>query len=57
MNRWHVYDYLKGNRRSNLKAKDIENISADEVKEGVIEFVLQNERNSKSNDLVKNIDN
>lgn len=46
MNRWHVYNYLKENDRSSLKVKDIEEIPEHEVKEGVIEFALQKERNN-----------
>lgn len=38
LNRWGVYEALKGKKEIDLK--EIEEAPADEVKEGVIEFLL-----------------
>jgi ribosomal protein L20A (L18A) len=38
MNRWGVYEALKGSREIDIK--ELEKASPEEVKEGVIEFLL-----------------
>lgn len=38
MDRWGVYEALKGNKRVNVK--EIESMEAEEVKEGLIEFLM-----------------
>lgn len=38
MDRWGVYETLKGTRKINIK--EIEKTDAEEVKEGLIEFLL-----------------
>jgi hypothetical protein len=41
-NRWSIYEMLKGNKR--LTITEIEKINAEEIKEGVIEFILSKEK-------------
>lgn len=42
MNRWGVYEVLKGNKEVDIN--EIEQTSAEEVKEGLIEFLLVKEK-------------
>lgn len=60
MNRWNLYEMLKTNEViSNKEISKIENMNPEELREGVIEFILsknkQNEgshRKSKSGDFL-----
>ncbi|WP_173424640.1 hypothetical protein [Clostridium botulinum] len=42
MNRWGIYETLKGNKEINIR--EIEQTSAEEVKEGLIEFLITKEK-------------
>jgi hypothetical protein len=60
MDRWGVYEALKSNEKADVI--EIENTSAEEVKEGVIEYLLTRSKNDNKsidelrNELQKNID-
>ena len=47
MDRWGIYEVLKGNREFNIK--DFEKTPASEVKEGVIEYLLARDKSKASN--------
>ncbi len=42
LNRWGVYETLKGNKEINIK--EIQQTSAEEIKEGLIEFLIVKEK-------------
>ena len=45
MDRWKVYEILKNSGRANIEQiKEIEKMAAEEVKEGLIEWLLVNGR-------------
>ena len=45
MDRWKVYEILKNSGRANIEQiKEIEEMAAEEVKEGLIEWLLVNGR-------------
>lgn len=39
LNRWQIYNYLKGGSNE-ISVKDIERVPAEELREGLIEFIL-----------------
>lgn len=48
MGRWQVYEILKNKEKINIDTiKKIENINAEEVKEGLIEWLLAYRRETK----------
>lgn len=48
MDRWKVYEILKNKEKINLDTiKEIENMNATEVKEGLIEWLLADRRQAK----------
>lgn len=42
LNRWGVYETLKGNKEINIR--EIQKTSAEEIKEGLIEFLIVKEK-------------
>ncbi|EPY2273197.1 hypothetical protein ACXAUS_002055 [Clostridium sporogenes] len=42
MNRWGVYETLKGNKEINIR--EIQQTSAEEIEEGLIEFLIVKEK-------------
>ncbi|WP_228604484.1 hypothetical protein [Clostridium botulinum] len=46
MNRWRVYEILKGNIEINIT--EIEQTAAEEIKEGLIEFLITKEKQIKN---------
>lgn len=40
INRWHIYGFLKGDSNIKINPKDIEEAPADEIKEGIIEYLM-----------------
>lgn len=42
LNRWGVYETLKGNKEINIR--EIQQTSAEEIKEGLIEFLIVKEK-------------
>ncbi|WP_198039469.1 hypothetical protein [Clostridium kluyveri] len=46
IDRWKIFNYLKGGNNK-ITVKDIEKAQAEEVKEGLIEFILLKEREKR----------
>lgn len=47
INRWHIYNFLKGTTKMELDLEDVRNASPKEIKEGFIEYLIVKSKEKK----------